>query len=336
MRQIHFMLAALLCTTAASAQDAPTPAAPTIASAPTPDALLPAPFLAQPITLDRSDRITLPVTIGGEGPFAFVVDTGAERTVIARQLAERLGLTSAGRVRVIGLAEAVITDVYQLGPMRLRDLPIDGHLVPAFDHGNIGAAGLIGIDSLERHRVVIDFVAGRIDIRESPRSRRPAREPEFDRDAIIVVARRSAGRMILSDARIGGRRIDVIVDTGAQSSLGNVALRNLVRGQHGHWRGRLIDGEIQSVTGAPLAVQMGQISRITVGGVDFTDLPVAYADSPAFAELGLSERPALLLGMDALQMFERVAIDFTNRRVTFDLPQGARRFDPGRLALRTP
>ena len=43
-------------------------------------------------------------------------------------------------------------------------------------------------------------------------------------DAIVVTARNSAGRLILSDARIDGRRVDVIVDTGAQTSVGNPAL----------------------------------------------------------------------------------------------------------------
>jgi hypothetical protein len=42
----------------------------------------------------------------------------------------------------------------------------------------------------------------------------------------------------------------------------------------------------------------------------------------------------MLLGMDALRLFERVAIDFTNRRVTFDMPDGARRPDNSQLAMR--
>lgn len=302
----------------------PPAASPPLATAPTIDDLLPAPLQVATINLDRSDRITMPVRIDGVGPFAFVVDTGAERTVIARELADRLGLASAGRARVVGLADAVMADMFNLGEVMLRDLPLGSARVPAFAHGDIGAAGLIGIDSLENHRVVIDFRNRRIDIRPAIRSRRAAREPEFDRDAIVVTARRSAGRMILSNAELGGRRVDIIVDTGAQSSIGNLALRNLVLRQRGQRRGGLIDGTVQSVTGAPLAVQHGQINRISVGGVDFTDLPVAYADSPAFAVLGLSERPAILLGMDALQLFERIAIDFANRRVTFDMPDGAR------------
>jgi hypothetical protein len=40
--------------------------------------------------------------------------------------------------------------------------------------------------------------------------------------------------------------------------------------------------------------------------------------------LKLNARPAILLGMDALKLFDRVVIDFANRRVGFDLPDSAR------------
>lgn len=304
--------------------DQPAPATTSTASPPTELAAQTIePLFVQPILLDRSDRMTLPIHINGQGPFGFVVDTGAERTVVSNEIAGRLGLASAGRARVIGLAEAVTADMYHLPGLRLRNVELGNRVVPAFAQANIGGPGLIGIDSLENHRLLIDFVAGRMDIRPAERARRPARDPEIDRDdAIVVVARRLAGRMILSNAELNGRRVDVILDTGAQSSVGNLALQRLVQ-REGMRAGRSSMGELTSVTGATLAVRVGQIERLKVGGVDFTDLPVAYADSPAFAALGLDRRPALLLGMDALRLFDRVSIDFANRRVVFDLPDGA-------------
>ncbi|MEK6638843.1 MAG: retropepsin-like aspartic protease [Pseudomonadota bacterium] len=41
---------------------------------------------------DDALRMTVPVMINGQGPFRFVIDTGADRTVISSELAERLGL----------------------------------------------------------------------------------------------------------------------------------------------------------------------------------------------------------------------------------------------------
>lgn len=129
--------------------------------------------------------------------------------------------------------------------------------------------------------------------------------------------------MILSNATFNGRRIDLVIDTGGQASVGNMALRRLAARTEGRRRGWLNSGQLTSVTGATLPVDVGAIGTLSIGGFEFNDLPVAYADSPVFTVLGLNERPALLLGMDALQLFDRVAIDFANRRVSFDLPDGA-------------
>lgn len=331
LRPIAVALCALLTSTAiAQSEVSVVPATPADVTT-----AIVEPGFVQAILLDRTDRMTLPVHIGGQGPFGFVVDTGAERSVISNELARRLALDSAGRARVVGLAEIVIADMYHARDVRLPNMALGDSVVPAFSQYNIGGPGLIGIDSLEGHRLVIDFAANRMDIRPSPPSRRVVREPEIDRDAIVVTGRRLAGRMILSNATINGRRIDIILDTGAQSSVGNLALQRLVRREGGR-RGPLGAGQLTSVTGATMDVAVGQIERIIVGGVDFTDLPVAYTDSPAFTTLGLDRRPALLLGMDAMRLFERVVIDFTNRRVTFDLPDGAARIDMRRYAANVP
>ena len=287
--------------------------------------------LVTPMTVDQTTRLMLPVRINGAGPFPFIVDTGAERTVLSREVAQQLNLPVVGRARVVGMAEAVETNLVAPGDLGLEHLTLETGDVPTFSQFNIGAPGLIGIDSLQGHKVVIDFIAQRIDIRPSEARRMQRREESFDDEAITVIARSRGGRMILSNASIDGHRVDIIVDTGGQASVGNLALQRLVQRTQRQPNG-LTPGELRTVTGGTLAVQRSQIERISVGGVDFTALPVAYADSPAFTELGLGRRPALLLGMDALRLFDRIAVDFANRRVTFDLPDGARRDNAQRYA----
>jgi hypothetical protein len=55
------------------------------------------------------------------------------------------------------------------------------------------------------------------------------------------------------------------------------------------------------------------------------DVPIAYADAPAFAALGLKDKPVLSLGMQHLRMFDRVAIDFSKQRILFDVPRDVER-----------
>ena len=90
---------------------------------------------------------------------------------------------------------------------------------------------------------------------------------------------------------------------------------------------------MRSVTGDLLVGDFTQIRSITIGGVDMQDLPVTFADNYAFQALNLKNRPAILLGMDALGLFDRVLIDFTNRRVGFDLPHSTTKNRPRHVGL---
>jgi hypothetical protein len=57
-----------------------------------------------------------------------------------------------------------------------------------------------------------------------------------------------------------------------------------------------------------------------MGPIALTNLPVMFADAPPFRELGLQDKPTLLLGIQALKMFDRVAIDFGRGKVDFLMP----------------
>jgi hypothetical protein len=108
-----------------------------------------------------------------------------------------------------------------------------------------------------------------------------------------------------------------VVDTGAQISVGNEALRNKL------FRKAKKSGavELQSVTGAKINGQYMIVRELEVGGVTLKDLPIVFADSHAFARLGLKDRPALLLGMNALRGFEKVSIDFAKKKLRVVLPE---------------
>jgi hypothetical protein len=53
---------------------------------------------------ERYRRMTVPVTIGGEGPFRFMLDTGAQATVVSRALADRLALDNRKPAILVGMA----------------------------------------------------------------------------------------------------------------------------------------------------------------------------------------------------------------------------------------
>lgn len=305
----------------------PPPAAPV----PTAETLTPpvlvTPYI-QPFDLDATRRMAVNVMVGGQGPFSFLVDTGAERTVIARELAERLGLAEGMKLKMATIGGSAVVPSYRVAAVEMANLRLAAIDAPALLGRHLGAAGLIGVDMLEQRRVLIDFRKESMQILETRKRAAPIIR---DDDAIVVTARNSAGRLILSDARIDGKRIDVIVDTGAQTSVGNLALQRMVASRRAN-RLPFMPSTLDAVTGEAVPALRTAIKRININGLDVNNLPVSFADSQAFRALGLGERPALLLGMDGLALFARVEIDFPNRRVVFDLPSGASRETGQRFA----
>lgn len=134
---------------------------------------------------------------------------------------------------------------------------------------------------------------------------------------IIVRAREKLGQLIITSARLDGILVDVVVDTGAQASIGNMALLSRMRGR------ALADNELTDVNGQTLSGRVKMVDELRIGRASLNNFGIMFADSRAFHVLGLAERPALILGMEELRLFRRVAIDFKSRRVLFDLPSDA-------------
>ncbi|MBA4760547.1 aspartyl protease family protein [Sphingomonas sp.] len=288
---------------------------------PAPDELLPAPAAAETggetVALGTlATRMTVPVSIGGAASQPFVIDTGAERSVVSRQLAERLQLAAGPQVRLTTMTgsarvQTVVVPSLSVGPVR----DVRAFNAPALEAGHLGAQGLLGVEQLRNHMVAIDFDRREMAVRPSRGTSR-ARSVARDADEIVVIARNRMGQLIVTEAQLEGHRVTVVLDTGSQVSMGNLALQRRLR--RTALKGPI---ELSSVTGEKLTVNYHIAGRVQIGGVVMRGLPVAFADVPPFAHFGLSEEPALMLGMDALRAFRRVEIDFPARRVRFLMPR---------------
>lgn len=290
--------------------------------------LIPELAITQGFEIDRSDRMTVPVRINNSEPVDFIVDTGAERTVISGDLAKRLSLEAGPELRLATITGPATAPSFYIEELALQSHKVEGIEAPALERANLGGNGLLGIDSLEDSKVFLDFRKQHLEVLASAPSKRPGK---LEAGMIVVSAKKRAGRMILSRAEIDGVKVDIILDTGAQASMGNFALRDRLRKRH--LRFAYVPVRMKSVTGKELHGDFSQIKAIRIGNFDVANLPVTFADNYAFHALGLNDRPAILFGMDALKLFDRVVIDFGNRRVAFDLPRGAGRESSQRLAL---
>lgn len=264
-----------------------------------------------------SDRMTVPVSIGGSLPHPFIIDTGAERSVVSRQLAGTLGLSPGPQITLTTMTGSskvptVVVPSLTVGPVRDRR----AFNAPALEAVHMGAHGLLGIAQLRTHMVSIDFDKSEMAVRPSRREGGKRSPVPSGADEIVITAKNLFGQLIVTEASFEGVRVTVVLDTGSQISMGNMALQRKLR------RIRL-KGPITltSVTGEKLTANYHIANRVQLGGVAMRELPVAFADVPPFERFGLSERPALMLGMDALRVFRRVEIDFPDRKVRFLLPR---------------
>lgn len=258
---------------------------------------------------DGQDRMTVPVRIGEQGPFRFIVDTGSQRTALSTELAARLALAPIEKRRIVGMAGHEMAETATLDQLALGRRSFSGLLVLLFESRHIGADGIVGIDSLQRQRVLMDFTANTMTVGDADSQGGNA---GFE---IVVTARRRGGQLVVTDAEIDGIRTSVVIDTGSNTSVGNRALQRAL-GQSG----RLAQAVLVSVTGQEIKVDLGFARKIAIGSVGITNAVLAYSDGPAFAALDLDRRPAVMLGMRELRLFRRVAIDFSKRKVFFDLP----------------
>lgn len=260
---------------------------------------------------DGYDRMTVPVRVAGRGPYRFLVDTGADRTAISWDVARALRLTDTDTAvlhSVSGVSDVTTANVPVIDVASKQVRNVDAPLLEA---SNMGADGILGLDSLHSQRILFDFKKETLTIVPSS-----PRMPDIG-GTIVVTGRIRNGRLILANARANNVGLTLVVDTGAQISVGNEALRKkLFRKAR-----KAGDVELQSVTGDKINGKYMIVRELEVGGVTLKDLPIVFADSHAFGRLGLQDRPALLLGMNALRGFEKVSIDFARKKLRVVLPE---------------
>jgi hypothetical protein len=262
-------------------------------------------------------RLSVDVQVNGNGPYRFIVDSGADTSVVGLRIARDLQLplgTPAilNAMTARNLVDRVRVDELTLGTSTFRNLQL-----PALKEEDLGAQGMIGIDALVQQRLLLDFEQRLIKVEDASI---PIRTYPGE---IVIVARRQRGQLILTHVRAAGVPLDAVIDTGTEITIGNLALRDLlIRGN----RDKFIEVPVIGVTGVTAKLQVARIGELQLGPVTISDVPMAFADVPPFKLFGLSEQPALLLGTDVLETFRRISLDFKARKVRFQLrkckPQG--------------
>jgi len=257
-----------------------------------------------------STRMTVEVRVNGRGPYRFLVDSGADTSVVGLRIARELQLPAGTPANLHGMTasarvDRVLVDELSLGQSTFRNLEL-----PALREQDLGGEGMIGIDALVEQRLMMDFEKRVIKAEDA---RLPVQWMDGE---IVVTARRRRGQLILTQVRAVGLPVEAVIDTGTEITIGNLVLRDkLIRGN----RNKFITIPVTGVTGVTIDLQLAVVGELKLGSVTLRDVPIAFADVPPFQVFGLSKEPALLLGTDLLEKFRRVSLDFRARKVRFQL-----------------
>jgi len=291
-----FPLLALLCGALAAPQlFARDSARPAPVATPTPDSL----------DLSRAtDRMTVPVSIADRGPFPFIIDTGAERSVVSRELADYLKLEAGPQVRLFDFAGPADVPTVRVPTLSAGKLATNAMEAPQLKMVDIGAPGMLGVDALAGRKVVLDFEHNRMLLA-------PARRHAFG--DVVLSAESRTGQLIVTSASFEGQPIAVIIDTGAWLSVGNSAMLKLAQKPPKSY-GAV---SIFAVTGRKFEADYVTVHKVKVGSYVFDNFAMVFADVPPFDRFGLKDRPALILGLSSLRLFAKVELDFANREVGF-------------------
>jgi hypothetical protein len=267
----------------------------------------PEPRYAAPTLRDRIGRIWVPALINGEGPFRLVLDTGSTSSAVIPRVLDtlRLPLDSSGKRLVHGVTGSAIVPTIEVSRLEVGDLRLEDTVLPIVADVFGGAEGVLGTRGLADKRVHIDFGEDFVRI---VRSRRQRAAPGF----IVIPLDLDRNLLPTVDAKVGHITVKAVIDTGAQQTLGNEALRAaLLRKPK-----RVV--ETEEIVGVTLDVDYGEsiaTPPIQLGAIGIRGLRVTFGDMFIFEHWKMIREPAMLIGMDVLGSLDVLVIDYKLREL---------------------
>jgi predicted aspartyl protease len=262
-----------------------------------------------------ASSLKVDVLLNGFGPFAFIVDTGADRTIVADDLVDSARMVRGAPVVVAGVVRSTVAATASVSRLQLALIDRRNLTLPALPREMLKADGYLGLDVIDGQRVTFDFRNKLLTV-AAPRSVFAANWHGAKEESVAV--RGSSGHLRALDCLVDGVRATAFIDTGAEVSACNSSLlhalmrRNATQGTSG-------TVALSGVTGGGIQGTVTMVDRVQLGDLSFAQCPVVVADFEIFKIWGLQATPALLIGMNLLRSFAKVSIDYGRKEIHFEL-----------------
>ncbi len=264
-----------------------------------------------PLSWDSTGHITVPTIVNGKGPFAFILDTGADETGVYSWFARSLDLPKS-KVRELSGA----TGSENTPGARLSTLTVDGHTLRNVDADTLpdradGArlAGIAGVDLMLHRLVVIDFQCKSVSVLPI---QSVTRQIVGTGATLIQAGSILDGQQLTLPVTVNAAAGVAVLDTGARDTIINHKFASAagIDPQGAAFR----DGiPARGATLQPVSSRVGPIGTVHFAGITRHGVVARVIDMPYLEGAGLATGPALNLGLDLLRG-TRLTVDYSSRR----------------------
>ncbi|GAB4529078.1 MAG: hypothetical protein Kow00133_17930 [Amphiplicatus sp.] len=290
---------------------------PALAAAATPVASL-------PYRIDYGGWFTVSATVNGEGPFDFIIDTGATDTLVFENLAARQNMQPTGGPprTVFGLSQGRAFPPYFVGDIVLSEaIRLDDHETVVLGDwvvDRVSPQGVLGLDLLARYTLYFDAAAGLVHFYP------PDANIDYPGDWRGVelsgqTFRQTPRPLYFLDAVIANVKTRFLLDLGASGTLINgYAYRRMIQrrwpvinlgAQAARTRSQVIDAFDEEESAFAVRAY-----GFRAGRARWSNVILIVHDAPIFAEMGVQSEPFGLFGADMVAD-RGFAIDFRRGRM---------------------
>jgi predicted aspartyl protease len=261
--------------------------------------------------------ILLPVEVNGEGPFEFILDTGAGTSLLSSELGQKLGLKIIGSKEGQSAGGAVSVSLAKASSLAVGSAKLDNVDVGLVDLSHIGKTvgakidGDLGYNFLRHFRITLDYRKSEIRLDDPKRF-----ELAGQSVAVTEVAMRLANPskpLILVDVQANGRGpFQFAIDTGTSTTVITPELAKQL-GVASSPVGPATTG------GAHVDVTAGVLQSFQVGGARIDNLAVVVADFFAMLSNALGAKLDGIVGYNFLRNY-KVALDYPSETLNLFTP----------------
>lgn len=261
--------------------------------------------------------ILIPVEVNGEGPFDFILDTGAGTSLLSLELEKKLNIKILGSKEGRSAGGAVSVSLAKLNSLAVGSVKLDNVDVGVVDLSQIAKTvdaridGDLGYNFLKHFRITVDYRKSEIRFDDPKRIESAGRLKAVTEVPLRLAS--PAKPLILVDVYANGSGpFQFAVDTGTSTTAITPELAKQLK---------VANSPVGQVTtgGAPVDVTAGSVQSFQVGGAKVDNMPVIVADFFAMLSNAIGTKLDGIVGYNFLRNY-KVALDYPNETLSLFNP----------------